>query len=67
VLSLLAGHTHCTLLPLLSHDWRTVAGAARLLGDVGRATAALPVAKNEALYVMTADPDGYSGLPTIGV
>jgi hypothetical protein len=67
VLQLLASHPHCALLPLLSTDWRAVAAATRLLGDAGRATAALPVARDEAHYVMTADPGEYSGLPTIAI
>jgi hypothetical protein len=67
VLNLLAVHPHCVLLPLAGEDWRSVAAAARLLGDLGRATAALPVARDQALYVLTAEPDAYRGLATIGI
>jgi hypothetical protein len=67
LLDLLAAHPYCTALPLPVDDWRPVAAAAQLLGDLGRATAALPVARDQALYVLTSEPDAYGGLPTIGI
>jgi hypothetical protein len=68
MLDALAGHLYGVVLPLTPTEWRQVAAAALLLGDLGRACAALPVVSGEAGYVMTAEPEVYGeGIETIGI
>jgi hypothetical protein len=68
MLDALASHPHGTVLPLAPAEWRRVAAASSLLGDTGRACAALPVVSGQAGYVMTAEPEAYGeGIETIGV
>jgi len=67
LLRVLAKHPCCTVLPLASSDWQQVASAAQLLGTLGRAAAALPVASGLALYVVTHEPDAYAGIETIAI
>jgi hypothetical protein len=68
MLDALAGHPHGVVLPLAPLGWRRVAAASSLLGDLGRACAALPVVSGEAGYVMTAEPEAYGeGIETIGI
>jgi hypothetical protein len=68
MLDVLASHPHAIVLPLISARWRRVSAAGSLLGDVGRACAALPVVSGKAGYVMTAEPEAYGeGIETIGI
>jgi hypothetical protein len=68
MLDALATHPHGVVLALAPSGWRRVAAASSLLGDLGRACAALPVVSGEAGYVMTAEPDAYGeGIETIGI
>jgi hypothetical protein len=54
--------------PLDLTEWRRVAAGTVLLGGLGRACAALPVALGQASYVLTAEPDAYGdGIETITV
>ena len=67
LLTLLAEHPDAELLPLDELRWHQIAAAADLLGTVSRACAALPVARGEAGYVVTADPDAYPGVDSIPI
>ncbi|MGN9908415.1 hypothetical protein ACTMTJ_12795 [Phytohabitans sp. LJ34] len=69
LLAVLGEHQFAEWLPLDGGQWREVAAAAHLLGTVGRACAALPVAHDEAVYVVTAHPDVYesAGLDVIAI
>jgi len=69
LLAVLGEHEFAEWLPLHGDQWREVASAAHLLGTVARACAALPVAHDEAVYVVTAHPDVYqdAGLEVISI
>jgi hypothetical protein len=67
LLAVLTEHPHAELLPLDPAQWQRIAAAAGLLGSVSRACAALPVALGQADYAVTAEPDAYPGIDTIGI
>jgi hypothetical protein len=68
LLDMLAAHAHSALLPLDTDRWRLHANAARLLGTLGRAQAAMCVIDGHASYVLTSEPDVYGeGIPTIAI
>jgi hypothetical protein len=68
LLSILTALPHSVILPLNANDWQRHASAARLLGTLGRAQAALTVVNGQATYILTTEPDAYGeGIPTIAV
>ncbi len=67
LLTILCDHPDAEWLPLDQADWQLLGAAADLLGSVARASAALPVAHQLAGYVITADPEAYPGIETIGI
>ncbi len=48
-------------------SWRILGVAGHLLGGVDRAWAALLAEAGEVAFVLTADPDAYGGIETIGI
>lgn len=56
------------LLPIEVTEWRQVAAATQLLGELGRACAALAVACGGAGYLVTGEPEIYGeGIETIAI
>lgn len=66
-IDVLLGLPYVTCAALPAHDWRRVANATRLLVGLDRACAALQQAHGRADLILTADPDVYGGLDTIGI
>jgi hypothetical protein len=64
MLTILTEHADATPLPLDGADWRQVAAAAELLGNVPRACAALPVAQGRV--PLTRHPHSPAGHNTRG-
>lgn len=48
-------------------DWRRIANGTDLLGSLDRACAALDQATGRAEMILTAEPEVYGGLDTIGI
>ncbi|MFC0527230.1 hypothetical protein [Phytohabitans kaempferiae] len=66
-LTILGKHPDAEWLPLDGTQWREIAAAADLLGTIARACVALPIAHGQALYIITAEQDGYPGFPVIPI
>ncbi len=64
---ILLGLPHVTATALLAGGWRRVVTATQLLGGLDRACAALAVDDGRAQMIVTAEPDVYGGLDTIGI
>jgi hypothetical protein len=65
MLDVLAEHGSCLELSL-TDDWRNLGLGARVYGSTSRA-AVRALAIEHRAYVMTADPDVYGDLPTLGI
>jgi hypothetical protein len=65
LLDLLVAHTHAVVVPL-PDDWRALATACRLYGNVARG-AAMTMAAQHRAYVLTGEPTAYGGDDVDGV
>ncbi len=66
-IDILLGLPYVVGTPILAGGWRRAVTATQLLGSLDRACAALAVDSSRAGMILTAEPEVYGGLDTIGI